>query len=68
MTPEILLKVLKDCRQKIKPKLFIPQFHAGQTPNCKKIFEIAKRRKIFLIEDLVMLLVENIKIKSYRFL
>ena len=48
VTPEILLKVLKDCRQKkIKPKLFIPQFHAGQTPNCKKIFEIAKEEKFF---------------------
>ena len=52
VTPEILSKVLTNCkRKKIKPKLFIPQFHAGQTHNCKKIFEIAKKEKFFLIED-----------------
>ena len=52
VTPELFLKVLNNCKQKkIKPKLFIPQFHAGQTHDCKKIFEITRKEKIFLIED-----------------
>ena len=52
ITPEIFKKVLINCKKKnIKPKLLIPQFHAGQTPDCQKIFEIAKKEKIYLIED-----------------
>ena len=52
ITPEILNQVLVECKKlKIKPKLLIPQFHAGQTPDCKKIFEIAKKEKINIIDD-----------------
>ncbi len=52
VTPEIFNNVLKKCKKlKIKPKLFIPQFHAGQTPDCKNLSKIAKREKIYIIED-----------------
>ena len=52
VTPEIFFDTIKSCKAKnIKPKLFIPQFHAGQSPDCKTIYKIAKKNKIFIIED-----------------
>jgi|694.fasta_scaffold30024_8 dTDP-4-amino-4,6-dideoxygalactose transaminase len=52
VSPEIFQETLNYClKKKIKPKLFLPQFHAGQCYDAKKIFNIAKKKKIFVIED-----------------
>jgi dTDP-4-amino-4,6-dideoxygalactose transaminase len=52
VSPEIFQKTIAFClKKKIKPKLFMPQFHAGQCHDAKAIYNIAKKNKIFIIED-----------------
>ncbi|MDB2515313.1 aminotransferase class I/II-fold pyridoxal phosphate-dependent enzyme [Candidatus Pelagibacter bacterium] len=52
VTPKILNEViLKANKKNIFPKVFIPQFHAGQCEDQKEIFKIAKKNKILIVED-----------------
>ena len=52
VSPEIFQKTLAYClKKKIKPKLFLPQFHAGQCYDAREVYKIAKKNKIFIIED-----------------
>ena len=52
VTPELLLRTINKCKSRnIHPKVFIPQFHAGQCDDQKKIFRISKKYKIKVLED-----------------